>query len=389
MCRMENSNFDDTIPTTPVAQPGGESPDVNPPGDTLETGNTDEPVSAAPENKKRTRWGRITLLGILILVAVFLLSAGVGYASGIKDRRNAEVTLRSAQANEQFTLAEQDIANHQYNRALQRLEYIASIDSNYPGILEKLAEVQTMLRATATPPPAPTAASTPIIPQDTSDLDALFNQAAQAQLNGDWAGAIDTLLILRKTDPSYNPVAIDGILFLALRNRGIDKALKQADLEGGMYDLTLASRFGPLDSEALGYMNWVSLYSIGASFWELDWEKVVEYFTDVANAFPGLTDRSGMSARERLRLGLMNLGIQMMNQGDACGAITILESSLAIGADEESQQAYNQAQESCNAEVQPEIPPVEVTTEPTSEVIVPLPTDQPPIGETPYPSPSP
>jgi len=40
------------------------------------------------------------------------------------------------------------------------------------------------------------------------------------------------------------------MLFISLRQRGVDKIWKEGDLEGGIYDLALAARFAPLDVQA-------------------------------------------------------------------------------------------------------------------------------------------
>ncbi len=40
--------------------------------------------------------------------------------------------------------------------------------------------------------------------------------------------------------------------YFALRNYGHDLITKQGNLEGGIYYLTLAERFGPLDNTAIG-----------------------------------------------------------------------------------------------------------------------------------------
>jgi hypothetical protein len=170
-------------------------------------------------------------------------------------------------------------------------------------------------------------------------------------------------------------VDVDGMLFIAMRNRGIDKILKESDLEGGLYELTQAARFGPLDSEAQSYINWVSLYITGASFWDLDWSKVVEYFSQVGPAMPGLRDRSGMTATERWRLGWFNLGKKSLSEGDVCTAVEQFQASLNVRPDPEVEQAFQQASEQCNAgSVRPE------TGSPPPAIPV---TETPPVGPAP------
>jgi hypothetical protein len=380
MCRMENSDTNDTVPYAMTPEPAAEAPQ--------------------PVKKKRLRWPIITLLGILFLIVVGAVSAYAGYAAGINQRKDAEAALVTAKSQEQFDLAVQDLADGQYQRARQRLEYVAQLDPNYPGLTEQLALVLAQINATATPTPAPTPTVAPTI--DTSGVDGLFNQVQERMFNNDWSGAIDAMLLLRKDDPNYKTVQIDGLLFIALRNRGLEKISRQADLEGGLYDLSLAANFGPLDSEAQGYINWVSMYITGASFWELDWQKVVEYFSQVGTALPGLTDRSGMTARERYRLGLKGYGDTLMSAGDSCGAVEQYQLSLSVGPDSEVEQLLSDAYTACEGgseessseepQVQPtssEVAPPPVETIPPPAETIPPPEETPSSEPTVYPPPNP
>lgn len=370
MCRMSNSELDNTLPNYVPDQP-----------DEKNTGKA---------GRRWFSWKLFTLLGILVLILIAAASAFGGYLSGIDMRKDAEITVVSQKAVEQFELALEDINSGQYNRARQRLEYVADLDPSYPGLTEKLALVLVMINATATPlpQPTPTTMSATVVPgQESAQADSLFQQAQQALINGDWDGSINLLLDIRKTDINYRPVDVDGMLFLALRNRGKFKIINLADLEGGLYDLSLAEKFGPLDSEAQSYITWVSMYITGASFWELDWVKVIEYFTEVATQFPGLRDRSGWTAKERYRLALKNYGIQLLNGGDACNAQDLLEQSLALGSDSEAEQAFVEARQQCEGSSDTGQPSDQPPVAPTQS-IAPIPTDpfQPPVA-TPYPPP--
>ena len=201
------------------------------------------------------------------------------------------------------------------------------------------------LNTTATPTPAPTATIQPTA--DTRDVDALYNQAQQFVKNGEWTNAIDTALNLRKKDPNNHPVELDGILYVSLRSRGKDKIRKQADLEGGIYDLTLAEKFGPLDVEAQGDLTWASVYITGASFWDLDWEKAIYYFSQIAPALPNLTD-GYMTASERYRQALIGYGDTLASQGNVCEAVTQYEEALKMGPDDAAQQSLDQASNACS-----------------------------------------
>lgn len=308
-----------------------------------------------PARRRGLPWFFFPILGLAILLGIFLLSAFGGYTSGIALRKGVEKTQVAQALEEQFQLGLQDMQQGEYYRARQRFEYVVELDPNYPGVTEKLAEVLLELSTTATPTllPNPTESPTP----DLRDNQQLFDQAQQAIAASDWAGAIDSLLALRKADPAFRAVEVDGLLFLALRNQGRDKILKESDLEGGIYDLTLAGRFGPLDAEAEGLLNWSSLYITGASFWGIDWEQAVNYFSQVAPQTPNLMDGSKMTATERLRIALFEYGNVLAGRGQFCKAVRAYQDSIAIAPDSKVQQAGELAAKGCAQGDQPETTP--------------------------------
>ncbi|HEX9028650.1 MAG TPA: hypothetical protein VF823_05700, partial [Anaerolineales bacterium] len=301
---MENPSLEEPSPTNP------NSAEAN--------GGTASPGSPDPDSPKKTgrrlSWPVIAVLGVLGLLVIAAASAFGGYQSGIGLRTASQATQDASNLQEQITLAQQDLANGQYDRARQRFEYVARLNPNYPGIVEALANLQIKLDTKTTPTPAFT--PTPIPTPDTRSQDELYTQAQQNLTNKEWSKAIDALLTLRKNSPNAHPVEVDGMLFIALRNQGMEKITK-TDLEGGMYDLSLAERFGPLDTEAVSMETWVSMYITGASFWELDWKQAVDYFSQVGPAMPSLTDGTGLTAHERYRQALLEYGKSIMKD-DPC-----------------------------------------------------------------------
>ena len=279
----------------------------------------------------------------MVLIAAF--SAYAGYNSGITLRKEAEVTQVSQRIDQQYQLGLQDMSEGQYNRARQRFEYVIQLDPNYPGVTEKLADVLLQVNTTATPTIVPTPTLTPT--PDLRSVQDLYTQSQEALNNGDWTKAIDALLTLRKNDPNYQAVQVDDMMFMALRNRGKDKIGKLADLEGGIYDLSLAERFGPLDSEAQGFQTWARLYITGASFWDIDWKQAVYYFSQVAPALPNLRDGSGMTANERYRQALIGYG-NMVAKDDPCAAQEQYQLALSLGPDAKAEEALGEAVKNCS-----------------------------------------
>jgi tetratricopeptide (TPR) repeat protein len=348
------------------------------------------PPGASPARRSQNlplRW--ITLLGVLLLALVAATSAVGGYGSGISQRKSAEATQVAVRIQEQFELGVQDIDSGRYGLARQRFEYVIQLDPSYPGVTEKLAEVLLKLNATSTPTPAPTPTLTPT--PDLRNVEEISAQAQQQILNAEWNLAVETLLNLRKADQTYRPVWVDDMLYVAYRNRGKDKILKDGDLEGGIYDLTQAEQIGPLDADAKSYLTWARLYITGASFWELDWAQAVYYFAQVAPALPNLRDGSGWTATERYRLALAGYGDFLAENGDWCSAVEQFDLSLTMGTDAAVEEARDFADEKCSDKDRKdeggsggEPEPASQETQPAPATEVP-PADTPPPATTPYP----
>lgn len=278
----------------------------------------DIPDSPMDAPKRRRMWILWAFLGVLTLALIAGGSGFAGYNSAIDQRTRYESTSVAGEAANQYVLAQQDIALGNYDMARQRLEYIIQIDSNYPNVSEQLAYVLTQQRITASPTFVPTPTLTPT--PDYRTRDERFAQAQNLLIGRDWTGAIDTLLLLRKNYMDFMAVKVDGMLFVALRNRGIDKIAQLHDLEGGNYDLTLAERFGPLDAEANNWREWAELYIRGASFWGVDWGQSVDYFSQLAYAAPNLSDASGWTASNRYMQALLGYGDWFAAKSEWCDA---------------------------------------------------------------------
>jgi cell division septation protein DedD len=128
-------------------------------------------------------------------------------------------------------------------------------------------------------------------------------------------------------------VEADGLYYIALRNRGVDRIVLQGSLEPGMYDLSLSENFGPMDREAEGYRTWARLYITGASFWEIDWSRVVEIFSQIYPSLPNLRDGSGWTAVERFRLASIGYGDQLMAKNEYCKGRDQYVNALSISED--------------------------------------------------------
>jgi tetratricopeptide (TPR) repeat protein len=343
---------------------------------TEHTGNT-QPLKPLKEDdtqpvkpvKKPSRW-RSILIGMLGFLLLIGLGGYSGYSAGIGDRLEAEKTVLSQQMMEQYQYALVDIEFGRYEVARQRLEFIIQHDPTYPGVSEKLTEVLVLI-SVPTPTPVPTLTPTP----DFSGAESAYQRAQQLILAQDWSGALSALDTIRKLDPTYKTAQVDGMYYFALRNYGVDLISKQGNLEGGIYQLSLAERFGPLDRTADGLREGARLYITGASFWELDWSQAVTYFSQVGLGWPSLWDGT-MQASQRYYIASMRYGDELFERQQYCEAYAQYQNAAAMGALESPSASHSQeAYTICY--------PATPTLEPTATTEFIPPTDTP--TETPTP----
>ena len=317
--------------------------------------------------KREPRW-RSVLMSVVGVLALLVLGTLGGYTSGIAQRRNAQRATISEQLTEQFEFALVDQQFGRYDAARQRLEFIIQNDPGFPGAQDELAKVLVQLTIpTASPtfPPTPT--------PDMRGVQALFASAQQLIAAGDWANALTALDQLRKQDPNLNTSQVDGMYYFALRNYGVSLIQNQGDLEGGIYQLTLAERFAPLDSTANGLREGARAYIQAVSYFGINWTRAVDFFRNVAAGWPALWD-GNMNANQRFHIALMRYGDELWARGDACEASAIFAEAKTFGElDAVSAKNSNQAFQQC-------YPATEV---PTAEIPAETPTGEPPTEPPP------
>ena len=366
---------------------------------------TENLSTSGAENKEKTkkkffeRRSSWYLLGMVFVLLILLVGALLGIPRGINARVSLAETQAAPKIKSQLENARLDIEEGRFEVALDRLDWILEEMSPYLSD-EELAEVgeiysQTLLRIstyrTSTPEPSPTPTEVAYTP--TPDLrgeEELFATAQQLIAQESWDEAVKTLEALRQKSIDYKSVQVDGMLYVALRNRGLDKILVQGSLEPGIYDLTLAERFAPLDSSAEGVRTWTRLYLTGASYWGVDWSQVIFYFEQVYPQLPYLRDGTGMTSTERYRIALVEFGNQLVALGEACEALEYYQRSLEISADPAIQPTAQWVAEECEEEEaedqEPQNTPTPIPTSvnptavPTQETTIPpttAPTDEP------------
>ncbi len=291
---------------------------------------------------KKSGRGRRFLLNALILIVLVALAIFGGYQAGLSIRKENRASVVSQQLGEQYEYALVDIQFGRYENAQQRLQFIIANDPSFPGAQEKLTQVLVSMNA-PTPTVTPSLTPTP----DFSGAEQAFAQAQQLITAQDWPGAIGALDEMRKLDPTYQTSLVDGMYYFALRNYGYDLITKQGNLEGGIYQITLAERFGMLDRDTNALRQGARVYLIGASFWELDWKQAVDYFQQVYSGYANLWDGT-QTAAQRYWYASMRYGDQLFATQDYCNAVDQYKNAESVAPlDNTAAEGYNKSYRQC------------------------------------------
>jgi len=304
----------------------------------------------------RRRMFHIFLVYLAALVAIGLMAYFQGRGLNIAE----QIAQVSEAMYEQFELGIADLEAGRYEIARQRFEAIIYFDPAYPGAEDMLVEALTHLNV---PTVTPTSEPTPT--PDLSPPEDLLEQAKAAMADEDWDTVINKLLALRAKDPAYKPVKVDGLMYIALRNKGMD-LIAQGLMEEGLYNLSLAKRFGPLDRDAMFRMTLAQQYLLANSYIGLNWARASELFLPLCEQVATL-DSCRKYAETAWKYGDL-----LWDEGDPCGASEQYIGALNAWEFPDLAPTASKADDVCATQSAP--PPVPTAT-PT-----PSPTPTPPSG---------
>jgi len=346
------------------------------------------PTKKEKENKTISQNRRLWIFGGFLIMALIIALGGlIGYQNGIQQRIAQEESTILLRAADQYERGLVDLAEGRYEIAQQRFEYVIQLNPVYPGAADKLVEVLIIINTLATPTPLPTPTSSQPTPTPTPDFrgaEEIYLSVVQMIQDSQWDEAILTMELLRQKFLDYRPIDVDGLYYIALCNRGIQKILVDGSLEPGIYDLSLAERFAPLDADAESFRTWARLYLTGASYWEVNWEQVIYYFSQIYLALPNLRDGSGVTATERYRQAAIKYADQIALTEDWCKAQEYYDLALSLGNDPRVQPTAAWVAEQCWNQQNPTAIPK--TRTPTGTLENGVPTETPtPTPTTPPP----
>jgi hypothetical protein len=312
-----------------------------------------QPVRTVRVTKQgRLMWVWLVMIPILVLV-VWGLAALTGYVVGLEKREANQVHVIAQASKEHFDLGVEDLLAGRFEFAKQRFEYVLSLDPQYPGAADLLGQVMKALNQ-PTITPSPVVSPTPSPTPDLSSYESVFQSAQAAYNQGDWSASLGLLLLLRGEAPTYKVPEVNQLMQTSLRNWGMDK-LFQGLLEEGIYDLYLAERFGPLDSQALSWRQSAEFFMFANSYFGLDWPLATEYFGQIclANIW-GACARYAQSARE--------YGHLLLGEEAYCRAVLQYEQFFIHLEDQVFAPTATTVAEACLTATAPTPTPTETTT---------------------------
>jgi tetratricopeptide (TPR) repeat protein len=282
-----------------------------------------------PSRRKRVLYVLLVYIAALFVVGLFAYFQG-RRTNTLLNQEQLDQALR-----EQYELGQQDLESGRYAIARQRFEAVIQYDPEYPGAEDGLVEALLNLEVpTLTPTPQATATPDPSPPEQ------LLADAKAAINSGDWDTVVNKLLALRGKDPEYEKVKVDGYLYIALRNIGMD-LIAQGEMEEGLYHLSLAEQFGPLDRDALFRRTLAQQYLLANSFIGLNWARAAELFAGLCEQ--GATTDSCPKFAD----AAWKYGDQLWDAGDICAADDQYEASLDAYPFPELEPTADKADDEC------------------------------------------
>lgn len=328
------------------------------------------------EKKPKSRTWQWIVGGILAMIIIGGLGALAGYYAGIENRKAIEQGQRTLAATTQFQLGMADMQAGRYDFAKQRFEYVIQVDPAFPGVLENMAKLTIIMNATATPVVLPTFTPAPTL--DLSGVESMLAQAKQFLAAQDFDNTITTLDSIRKQNPTFKTLEVDGMYYRAYRGRGIVFIIQKGELEQGIYNFAMARLFGPTDKEANDAEAIAKMYLNAARYFGWDWEKAVGTLGELYQTYPSMIDSSGRSVADRYREVLFRYGDLLYADDKYCKAVSYYDQSLGMGTDQKDIPEYGKASRKCIES----LPTATPTIDPN------IPTETPPTEEVPTEEPT-
>jgi hypothetical protein len=131
--------------------------------------------------------------------------------------------------------------------------------------------------------------------------------------------------------------------------------ISQGLMEEGLYDLSLAERFGPLDRDAMFKWTLAQTYVAANSYIGLNWLRAAELFG------PLCASGATLDSCRKYGESAWNYGDLLWNANDPCGAEEFYDAALEAWPDPTLEPTAAEAEDKCEDSRRPPPPPPSAT----------------------------
>ncbi|MGD8605579.1 MAG: hypothetical protein PVF49_13510 [Anaerolineales bacterium] len=324
-------------------------------------GEATQPVPTASETQaiRRPSRRRRILLAVLIYIVAMVIVGGSAIVLGQNQGESTRRQQIDQLITEQFAIGLVDLEQGRYDLAVERFEAIIRLSPEFPDaeatlvrayVLANNQRPQIPVEPTSTPDPSPP--------------DQLLEQAQAAFAAGDWTTTINKLSALRAKDSEFESIEVDRLFYLSLRNRGME-LIAQGLMEEGLYDLSRAESFGPLDIDAIYRRDLARLYLQANSYLGVNWFQAAEAFFELCQA--GATTDSCLKYAE----SAWEYANLLVEADDPCQALDYYAASLEQVPNETLLPTAEHIERVCQTATAP--PPAPPATETPTPPLTPTP----------------
>lgn len=335
---------------------------------------TNQKIGEKRPARKPYRILGFVFIGLAILLAIYGTIFFIAWDRGQVQKAHEEESALAGELENQMSLAMVEADSGSYNLARRRLEWILERDPGYPGAVELLNELQSLLNKPATPTAIALETSEPASepsPPAGLDSDVEFGELEKLVDEERWDQAITAIIAFQSKYPDIRRQDTDKLLYNAYLNLGQITVMGD-QVELGLFYLEQAEKLGDLPSGAEDQRTWADLYLLGISYYGIDWDTSLFYFRGLCAAAPFYQD----SCRKLYGILIIS-GDQYMANMDYCPAEALYFEASHIDSDDSLQEKTEQAREGCQeATPTPEptlTPAIPITGTATLESNLPVP----------------
>lgn len=291
----------------------------------------------------------ISLTAIIVIVFGMVGMAYLGYRAGVRQSAAAVATAVADEVQLQYSLAVQDMEIGQPGVAVQRLDHILQVNPDFPGAAQMLVEARKATGGVGLRAARPTAILVPA--EEPLSVEEINHLLVGAYKQGEWSEAVRWASALKAAVGQHRSSNVDSMLFVSLRNRGIER-IDSGVLELGLTDLEHAEQILALDDVALQRRRWASLYLSGLVFWDLNWQLAIDNLYILNQIAPNFLD-----TRSLLLEAYVTYGDALLQSQESCLARPQFAAALAMEVNAHTEQQLDAAEKFCAQPVHDSVTP--------------------------------